>query len=192
MLARCDDGYHDLATIFQTLALHDVVTVEVAPQLDQTDRPVSRARQADGGQRSVVVACGDDVASQPPASGGPRSVVAQGGSGEHDRIEIRCATPGVPLDCDNLVWRAAERLRQALGREADAARLVITLDKRIPAQAGLGGGSADAAATLLALRELWSPALALEVLRQVAASLGADVPFFLTGGRRLARAVATC
>ena len=57
---------------------------------------------------------------------------------------LKCRTSGVPLDDSNLVWRAAAALWQALGREGDPRDAVITIDKRIPMQAGLGGGSGDA------------------------------------------------
>ena len=79
---------------------------------------------------------------------------------------------------DNLVLRAANLLRQSIGSSAGAA---ITLRKQIPIAAGLGGGSADAAATLVALNELWHARLAMEDLSILGASLGSDVPFFLCG-----------
>lgn len=70
-------------------------------------------------------------------------------------------------------------MAEASGREPDVA---LTIDKRIPVGAGLGGGSADAAATLLALNTLWGLDWPLERLREVAAGLGADMPFCLSGG----------
>lgn len=70
-------------------------------------------------------------------------------------------------------------MAEASGREPDVA---LTIDKRIPVGAGLGGGSADAAATLLALNTLWCLDWPLERLREVAAGLGADMPFCLSGG----------
>jgi len=65
--------------------------------------------------------------------------------------------------------------------------VAIRLKKRIPAGAGLGGGSSDGAATLLALNELWQAHLPAETLRQMARELGSDVPFFLNGPRALGR-----
>jgi 4-diphosphocytidyl-2-C-methyl-D-erythritol kinase len=79
-------------------------------------------------------------------------------------------------DRDNLILRAARRLAERVGR-APAAR--ITLDKRIPVAAGLGGGSADAAATLRGLSRLWRLGLSAADLAPLAAELGADVPVCL-------------
>ena len=98
---------------------------------------------------------------------------------------IECASPGVPLDRTNLVWRAAEALWRALRRSGPVRDVVIHLDKRIPLQAGLGGGSADAAATLVALTRAWRVPVKPVQLTDVAAALGADVPFFLAGGTAL-------
>jgi 4-diphosphocytidyl-2-C-methyl-D-erythritol kinase len=98
---------------------------------------------------------------------------------------IECTSPGVPLDTSNLVWKAAERLWRAMRRPGPVRDVVIHLDKRIPLQAGLGGGSADAAATLVALARLWRVPVRPAQLTDVAATLGADVPFFLAGGTAL-------
>jgi len=84
----------------------------------------------------------------------------------------------VPVDSTNLAWRAAALLAARTGLDADAA---ITLDKQIPVAAGLAGGSADAAATLVALDGLWGTAMAREQLEELAAELGSDVPFCLHG-----------
>lgn len=99
---------------------------------------------------------------------------------------IACDTPGVPLDSRNLVWKAAAMLHDAAGRPGDGpSGLLVRLEKRIPAQAGLGGGSSDAAATLVALTRLWRLDADLPTLLRLAARLGADVPFFLAGGTAL-------
>jgi 4-diphosphocytidyl-2-C-methyl-D-erythritol kinase len=97
---------------------------------------------------------------------------------------LKCRTPGVPLDDENLVWKAAAALWTALGRAGGVRDTLIHIDKRIPVQAGLGGGSADAAAALMALGRLWGGA-PITLLREVGATLGADVPFFLSGGTAL-------
>lgn len=97
---------------------------------------------------------------------------------------LKCRMPGVPTDDSNLVWRAAAALWQVLGRAGEPHDTVITIDKKIPMQAGLGGGSADAAAALVALARLWGGA-PLTLLREIAATIGADVPYFLSGGTAL-------
>ena len=127
------DGYHQLKTVFQSLALHDSLTFEVV------DGPFS----------------------------------------------ISCAAAGVPLGEENLVWRAAQLLWSASGRAGRPAGVRARLVKRIPPKAGLGGGSSDGAAALVALSALWRTGTGPEVLRELAGRLGADVPFFLCGGTAL-------
>jgi 4-diphosphocytidyl-2-C-methyl-D-erythritol kinase len=85
----------------------------------------------------------------------------------------------VPTDRRNLVWRAAELLATSAGVSADA---TIEIAKSIPAAAGLAGGSADAAAALVALDALWGTRAGREDLVALAARLGSDVPFSLLGG----------
>jgi 4-diphosphocytidyl-2-C-methyl-D-erythritol kinase len=97
---------------------------------------------------------------------------------------LACKAPGVPLDSTNLVWRAAADLWQAMGRPGELRDTAVSITKAIPLQAGLGGGSADAAAALHVLARLWGGA-PLALLRDVAAGIGADVPFFLSGGTAL-------
>ena len=97
---------------------------------------------------------------------------------------LKCRMPGIPLDDRNLVWKAAAALWKAIGRGGDPADTIVTLEKSIPMQAGLGGGSADAAAALQVLARLWGGA-PLSLLREVAAAVGSDAPFFLSGGTAL-------
>jgi 4-diphosphocytidyl-2-C-methyl-D-erythritol kinase len=85
----------------------------------------------------------------------------------------------VPTDRRNLVWRAAELLASSAGVAPDA---TLEVDKSIPAAAGLAGGSADAAAALVALDALWGTRASREDLLDLAAQLGSDVPFSLVGG----------
>ena len=140
--ARRADGYHEIRSIMQTVALHDTLTVTRTP-----DRP---------GVRLEVV-------------------------GEESE--------GVPSDESNLVHRAAVRLQKTAAAQGvvagNASGLRVTLHKRIPSQAGLGGGSSDAAACLLAVHDLLGLSLTQERLAEIASSLGADVPFFLSGGTAL-------
>ena len=98
---------------------------------------------------------------------------------------IICRVPGVPLDHSNLVWRAANLLWQKMGRSGEPRDVTVTLRKKIPIKAGLGGGSSDAAATLIALRRLWDVRISRDELEDMGACLGADVPFFLCGGTAL-------
>jgi 4-diphosphocytidyl-2-C-methyl-D-erythritol kinase len=84
----------------------------------------------------------------------------------------------VPLPAEDLITRAAKLLQQHTGCNQG---VHIAVDKQIPAQAGMGGGSSDAASCLLALNQLWNLKLSLETLEKLGLQLGADVPFFLRG-----------
>jgi 4-diphosphocytidyl-2-C-methyl-D-erythritol kinase len=91
--------------------------------------------------------------------------------------------PAVPLGPANLAVRAAVALARATGRRGKGSGGVrIEIRKRIPVAAGLGGGSADAAAALVACNELWRTGLGTSELAEVGARIGSDVPFALTGG----------
>lgn len=128
------DGYHDLRTIFQSLALADTVTMRVRK--------------------------------------GPLTLTAD--------------DPAVPTDRRNIVWTAASLLWRAAGLgRGEPRHATVHLRKRIPIEAGLGGGSADAAVALLGLNTLWNAGLDLTSLSRIAARVGADVPFFLVGGTAL-------
>ena len=133
VLGSRSDGFHELRTVFQALALHDVIHC------------IPRE--------------------------GP--------------FAIDCSSAGIPLDQNNLIWRAAETLWKSLRRTGPIRDLVIRLEKQIPLQAGLGGGSADAAATLIALAKLWHVPVKPSQLTDLAAHIGSDVPFFLSGGTAL-------
>ena len=97
-------------------------------------------------------------------------------------LSFTCSDPGLATP-DNLVSRAARLLQAEYAVRTGAA---LRLEKRIPVAAGLGGGSSDAAATIVALNRLWNLQLSLTEQRRQAAALGSDVPFFLTGGTALA------
>jgi 4-diphosphocytidyl-2-C-methyl-D-erythritol kinase len=94
-------------------------------------------------------------------------------NGQISREDLR-----VPLPADDLITRAARLLQQASGTPMGAH---IAIDKSIPAQAGMGGGSSDAATCLLALNKLWNLNFSVKQLSQLGLQLGADVPFFLGG-----------
>lgn len=156
-----DDGYHELTTVLQTVGLHDEV----------------RARLR-----------GTPWALQHPASRRLMRLRLQHDAGE-----------AVPDGDDNLVLQAARGLLRTLDVPTDAApeelgRAPLTelgLVKHIPVAAGMAGGSADAAAALLALDRLWGTGLGHEALRPIAAAIGADVPFCLAGGTALATGTGT-
>ena len=112
-----------------------------------------------------------------------------------DEISVEDRPPGAmalvvepagsaPEGCDNLVLKAASALRDRTGVQRGAK---IRLRKRIPAGAGLGGGSADAAAALVALDRLWETGLTIRDLEVLAAKIGSDVTFFLHGGLAVGR-----
>lgn len=94
-----------------------------------------------------------------------------------DDLILTCSDPGLPVDEENLCVQAARQLMQAAGVKLGAA---IHLEKRIPYGAGLGGGSSDAASTLMALNTFWNTGLSIESLMEIGAGLGSDVPFFLS------------
>lgn len=125
ILGRRPDGYHEIASVMQTIDLHDDVT----------------ARPADG-------------------------------------IKVECDNPSLAGEA-NLAYRAAEALRRQAGINHGA---LITITKRIPVAAGLGGGSADAAAALRALNRMWALGLAPDRLAAIGAAVGSDVPFLVHGG----------
>ena len=127
VLERRTDGYHELATVMQTIDLHD----------------------------SICLTASND-----------------------NQIHMICTIPELSNE-NNIAARAASLVRQRLGWRQG---ISIELYKRIPLAAGLGGGSSDAAAVLLALRQWWQLPLSPADLFEIAASLGSDVPFFLTGG----------
>jgi 4-diphosphocytidyl-2-C-methyl-D-erythritol kinase len=97
-------------------------------------------------------------------------------------LELRTVASDVPTDGTNLALKAAATLRERAGTSRGAR---ITLEKKIPVAAGLGGGSADAAATLIGLNRLWGLRWSTAQLAEVAVTLGMDVPFFLRGGAAL-------
>jgi 4-diphosphocytidyl-2-C-methyl-D-erythritol kinase len=103
---------------------------------------------------------------------------------DDNEIRLICDDRSIPSDETNLVWRAAAALRE---RYSINHGVKIRLEKRIPSEAGLGGGSSDAAATLIALAQLWGIETSASDLVGIAEDLGSDVPFFLHGGTARAR-----
>ncbi|MEW6512686.1 MAG: 4-(cytidine 5'-diphospho)-2-C-methyl-D-erythritol kinase [Pseudomonadota bacterium] len=107
------------------------------------------------------------------------------------RIVLATPTPGVPPEQD-LVVRAAEALKVGAGGTASCLGATIHLDKHIPMGGGLGGGSSDAATTLIALNQLWGCGLSRKRLQEIGLTLGADVPIFIHGRNCFAEGVGEC
>jgi 4-diphosphocytidyl-2-C-methyl-D-erythritol kinase len=128
ILDRRSDGYHNLWSVMQTVALEDEVHVRLSPG--------------------------------------------------HDGIQLRCDASGLAADQTNLVHRAASAVMKQAERSIG---IQIDLRKRIPMGAGLGGGSSDAAATIIALNRLLRLNWSTTQMAEVGQSLGSDVPFFLYG-----------
>jgi len=120
------------------------------------------------------------LVSEPPSDGGQGSIHLQVVSPPVGPV----TWSSVPLGHNNLTYRAVESLRQAAGVPFGAR---IHLMKRIPTEAGLGGGSSDAAAALVAANAAWNLNWNRTRLGQVASSIGSDVPFFLDGGAAVCR-----
>ncbi len=126
------DGYHGLFTIYQTIALHDLLIISL------------------------------------PRTG--------------KNIQVECDNPAIPSGRQNLVYKACEIWRRARNYSGG---VFVVLRKSIPSGAGLGGGSSDAAATLMGLERMTGNRLDLATQLKLAAQLGSDVPLFLWGGRVL-------
>ena len=94
-------------------------------------------------------------------------------------IEIHCNDPRVPKDESNTCYRVVEKAMRALNAKG---RVVVEIEKRLPVQGGMGGASANAVATLLALERVLKKALPAEERLRIAAEVGSDVPLFLIGG----------
>lgn len=133
-------------------------------------------RRADGYHLLDSLVAFTDLADEIEVAPGPALSLAVAGP----------AAAALEGDPDNLVLKAARLLA---GRAGVAPRAALRLTKRIPVAAGLGGGSADAAATLLALVDLWRVAMPQEELFDLAATLGADVPMCLAGRPALASGI---
>lgn len=101
-------------------------------------------------------------------------------------IRITCTDPGIPCDEKNIAYKCAEAFFK---RTATDAPIHIHIEKNIPSQAGLGGGSADGAAVLVMLNELFSSPLTLDELCKTGAKIGADIPFCIVGGCALCEGI---
>lgn len=104
-------------------------------------------------------------------------------------ITVSCDKEGIPCDSTNIVYKAAKSFFKYT--ETENRGIHIHIEKKIPSQAGLGGGSSDGAAVVLALNRLYDLRMKEEQLCEICAPVGADVPFCLLGGTRLARETGT-
>lgn len=100
--------------------------------------------------------------------------------GTQESWTLSCDKPGIPCDERNLAWKAAKVYCDTLNKDPEG--LAIRITKRIPSQAGLGGGSADAAAVLRALNRHFGSPLSIWALAELGAQIGSDVPFCVVGG----------
>ncbi len=107
-------------------------------------------------------------------------------AGPGEKIQLSCSGRPLPEDENNLVWRAARAFQSRGGLRQGVS---ISLRKDIPVAAGLGGGSSDAAATLVGMNKLWPGRLGAADLHETALGLGADVPFFLSSVPSVARGI---
>jgi len=98
---------------------------------------------------------------------------------QNSLIELTCSDKSLPADSTNLVYKTAKKMQDKFAVKSG---IKIHLEKNIPMGAGLGGGSSDAAAVIKALNKLWDINASKEELENFAKTIGADVPFFLTGG----------
>lgn len=98
---------------------------------------------------------------------------------ENEQLILTCDDEKIPTDKNNLIVRAAELLKE---KYCVASGAKIHLEKKIPSPGGLGGGSSDAATTLVGLTKLWKLKIDFADLQKICAELGSDVPFFLYGG----------
>ncbi len=150
VLARRDDGYHEIETLMCPINLYDTLWLKES----SGDRIELTCRQTVGPENRSGVAC-----------------------------EAHPEEP-VPEGRANLAFRAVELLRARAGIQRG---LQMRLIKRIPAAAGLGGGSSDAATALVAADRVWRLGLPSQQILELAAELGSDVPFFLAGSAAVCR-----
>lgn len=149
---RREDGYHDVATLYFAVSLHEEVTA--APRRDS----------------AITVSLSE------------RSAFTE----VQQQVQGETVTAAIPLDERNLAHQAAQKLRERLGITSG---VDLTITKNVPVAGGMGGGSADAAAALVACSALWGAGLSKEQLAEVGAELGADVPFAILGGAAVGQGV---
>lgn len=188
-----DDGYHELVSVMQTVSLYDRLRVGVVGPPGRGHHPAGRRRMRldlwyepalglpppeDNLALRAARALGSWTGSFDLAPDMEPPGAAADATAGHEPAGDEAGAGDAGPDLNGL---AVPRLRGTRGP-----RTVIDLDKRIPVAGGMAGGSADAAGALVALNTLWGCDLLTDELRQVAASVGSDVPFCLIGGTALA------
>jgi 4-diphosphocytidyl-2-C-methyl-D-erythritol kinase len=164
---RRPDGFHELVTVFQSVSVFDRVRTGLIGPPGQGHHPAARRR--------MRVALWHDAGTLVPSG--------------TDNLAVQAARAlGAAAGVIDLAFVDARSVRRADPEidQASSPYTVIDLRKEIPVGAGMAGGSADAAATLVALNELWHCELTRDDLRAVGADLGSDVPFCVIGGTALA------
>lgn len=173
---RESDGYHLVNMIMQTINIFDriiIYTPEAIPALREdviTEIVAAKQRQRD----RIEYLRGNGVPVTLP--------------NPEDKIVLTCTNPKLPVDQKNLAYRAALLMKEAAGYDG---KLGIHIRKKLPVGGGLGGGSTDGAATLVALNEMFGLHYNEEKLLEMAAKLGSDVPFLVMGGTALASGTGT-
>ncbi|MBR7078251.1 MAG: 4-(cytidine 5'-diphospho)-2-C-methyl-D-erythritol kinase [Clostridia bacterium] len=171
VLGFAENGYHLVDMIMQTICVYDRIilyTPEAIPELrEDIVSDIMTAKRKHDERIEVLKARGVPIRLPDPS----------------DNIIFTCTNHRLPVDQKNLAYRAALLMKEIAGYKG---KLGIHIRKNIPVGGGLGGGSADAAATLVGLNRLFGTELSTEKLMELGATLGSDVPFLVMGGTALA------
>jgi 4-diphosphocytidyl-2-C-methyl-D-erythritol kinase len=176
------DGFHGLATLYQTLALHDVVTVEArgtGNSHPSEQRPLAGDPDREQGTADTRGPTSQNRDAHPSQQAGRGSRDVGHPTPGESRITLTTNHAQVPADERNTAWKMVARALQRMGV---AAEVKIHIEKELPVQGGLGAGSANAAAALLGLERELGMALPEAERMELAAEVGSDVPLFLVGG----------
>lgn len=174
---RRDDGFHEVANVMHAVSLHDVLYVRTEPLAAS---PLDAYRTEDGAL---------DLPDHLAVVGPEGNILVSVDCSDKTALDAAHAL-NVPAR-DNIVCRAVDGLACSLGR-AGFERVLIRIEKNIPHQGGLGGGSSDAAAVLTALASRWQLDARDPRVAEVACTLGSDVAFFLEGGCALFGGAGEC
>lgn len=174
---RMPDGYHDLVSVMQTVSLFDELQAGVVGPPGRGHHPAGRRKMRVELRHDVI-----DGLPAAPENLAARAAVALGRAS--GILEAETVAFAEAVDDHGAVHQGAEGRPD--GERSHEPRTVLDLRKGIPIAGGMAGGSADAAAALVALNQLWGCDLTRDELRELAAEVGSDVPFCLIGGTALA------